>query len=119
YSWGANELGQLGIENRDLGESPQQLIFPDTIIIKSVSCGGYHSMALTQNGEVYSWGSNGLVDRIPRKIKLSNIMTMSCGYQFTILITMDGRMYTCGNNSKGQLGLGDTKHRDEPTEIVI
>ena len=130
YTWGRNDYRQLGMENQEFGESPQQLIFPDTIIIKSVSCGGYHSMALTQNGEVYSWGLNGygqlghLEDKkmcifIPRKIKLSNIMTMSCGDQFTILVTTDEHVYACGNNSKAQLGLGDTIYRDEPTEIVI
>ena len=129
YSWGTNELGQLGIEYRDLSKSPQQLIFPDTIIIKSVSCGGFSSMALTQHGEVYSWGSNrfgqlGYLDdkiciHIPRKIKLLNVMTMSRGYDFTILITIDERMYVCGNNSKGQLGLGDTMYRAELTEIEI
>lgn len=26
--------------------------------IKKVVCGGYHSLALSENGQLYGWGSN-------------------------------------------------------------
>ncbi|XP_043677543.1 protein RCC2 homolog isoform X1 [Vespula pensylvanica] len=34
-----------------------------------------------------------------------------------IIVTEDNRCLTFGKNDKGQLGVGDTKRRDEPTEV--
>lgn len=29
--------------------------------VKKVVCGGYHSLALTENGQLFGWGSNSKV----------------------------------------------------------
>ena len=122
YSWGCNDFGQVGITYKDVCELPQQIIFPDASIIKAVGCGEWYSMVLTQNGDVYSWGSNGwgqlgLLDkqmvRTPCKINLSRVMTVSCGHQFTILVTIDEHVYVCGNNIQKQLGWGNNGPRDQ------
>lgn len=65
YSWGRGEGGQLGIPS-DQYDSKTQEPFSSTpkrvrgaidgrIIVK-VAAGEAHSLALTQNGEVYGWG---------------------------------------------------------------
>ncbi|BDR53505.1 hypothetical protein KIM372_14120 [Bombiscardovia nodaiensis] len=64
YAWGSNYAGQLGIQTDENGITglatiypPVQVTMPDTIRIISISAGGLHSLALTENGTVYSWGS--------------------------------------------------------------
>jgi alpha-tubulin suppressor-like RCC1 family protein len=36
--------------------SPYNVIFPDRIVIKYVSAGSRHSIALSTCGEIYAWG---------------------------------------------------------------
>ncbi|GBG32914.1 RCC1 domain-containing protein 1 [Hondaea fermentalgiana] len=57
YSWGRGEFGRLGHQDQ------QHRIFPLQILgfegrIRSVSGGGYHSMAVSEEGEIYVWGCN-------------------------------------------------------------
>ena len=63
YSWGDNSFGQLGRsyshvtrpEERDFSAASRITLLPSVV---SIACGHYHSMALTADGEVYTWGSN-------------------------------------------------------------
>jgi len=43
----------------------------------------------------------------------------SCGDSHTVLVSEDGRVWSFGNNNRGQLGLGDTNHRNTPQEITV
>lgn len=55
YVWGYNKFGQLGLGNCSGNiKTPQELYLGKNII--SVSCGSDHTVALTTNGNVYSWG---------------------------------------------------------------
>ena len=69
YSWGSARCGQLG-----LGETGDQLfpvkveefriengalITDDDVVIKHVCAGATHSMAVTVEGDLYTWGGNG------------------------------------------------------------
>ena len=56
YVWGANGYGQLGLGHNNDVNSPQKLNL-DNII--KISCGLYHSMAITNLNQVYVWGGNG------------------------------------------------------------
>ena len=63
YSWGDNSFGQLGRsyshvtrpEERDFSEASRIALLPRVV---SIACGHHHSMALTAEGDVYTWGSN-------------------------------------------------------------
>ncbi|XP_067136643.1 RCC1 domain-containing protein 1-like [Centruroides vittatus] len=69
YVWGWNESGQLGlpasISNKKLSEVvtfqaiPQLLDFPHDAIIKTVSCGSRHTAAISEDGQLWTWGWNG------------------------------------------------------------
>ncbi|XP_026463630.1 protein RCC2 homolog [Ctenocephalides felis] len=50
-----------------------------------------------------------------RKYKLA---VSSCSAVHSVLITEEGKAYTIGRNPSGQLGVGDTKTRDMPTEVT-
>jgi len=58
FVFGSNVYGELGIE---LGEEKKLLVpnmNPNLSNIKMIACGGYHSLALTEDGIIFVFGSN-------------------------------------------------------------
>ena len=56
-----SEHGQLGIGSvpqEDRAVAPRLLEWLRSVPVRSVSCGGNHSTAVTDGGELYSWGAN-------------------------------------------------------------
>ncbi len=110
YAWGRNEFGQIG--NERSGGNECQLI-PIKVIgfndekVKQVSCGLWHSMALTESRRVFSWGQNSngqlgqnktddIIVNIPSIVLLSNeisIKKISCGRFHSLLLSRDGDIY--------------------------
>ena len=124
YVWGINEEGQLGI-----GDAPDNHIpfkcsnWPKNIV--DIKCGLKHSLLLTSDQQLYSWGSNyyGQLGRnttylhCPSLIQikeLSEIKRIECGKYNSICIDIYDNIYLFGYNLHGQLGLGDTSSRKEP-----
>jgi alpha-tubulin suppressor-like RCC1 family protein len=58
YTWGDGFCGQLGHGNKRPQLSPKQITVGDIQdeIVSSISCGCRHTLAVTEDGEVYSWG---------------------------------------------------------------
>lgn len=56
YSWGRGANGRLGHGNEQDQKSPKLI---DNFLqpVQLVACGHGHTLALTKNGQVYSWGS--------------------------------------------------------------
>jgi len=84
--------------------------------VKSIGCGFGHSMALTETGNVYSWGrshcgqlghrnSKSLLTNIPKLIKINEIVEkISCGSEHSLLLSRNQDIYVFGSNELGQLG---------------
>ena len=63
YGWGEARLGQLGLDKHREVRVPTQIRFPknddgSNVAIKSCSAGFGHTAALTNRGELYTWGFN-------------------------------------------------------------
>ena len=60
FSVGYNGYGNLGIENTTDQSTIQQIPFfkNNNIKIIDIETGGAHSLAISEDGEVYSWGYN-------------------------------------------------------------
>ena len=120
YVWGNNIYGQLGVGHNDKQNSPQELKLK---AIVSVSCGNNNTMALTTFGKLYSWGRNiaksdNHCQNLPQEIYFKeSIKSFHCGCYHTVLITIGNRIYIWGSNCDGQLGLGDKKDQEEPSEL--
>jgi hypothetical protein len=82
-----------------------------------ISCGCYRSMALTENGCVYSWGYNKFGQlsigntkdsNTPKQIEMKDIIIdkITCGKNHSLLLTNNGVIYAFGNNFYGQIGNG-------------
>jgi alpha-tubulin suppressor-like RCC1 family protein len=100
----------------------------------AVAAGSAHSIALTTEGNIYTWGANapgqlGLGDNnnrlIPTEVVsdsngnvFDNISAIAASFYSTIILRRDGTIWTCGNNDYGQLGLGDYKSANTPFPII-
>ncbi|CAI5713012.1 unnamed protein product [Peronospora effusa] len=98
--------------------------------IALITCGAQHSLAITDAGELYTWGSGedgrlghgDMRDRaVPRKVMSllrESVVNASCGGAHTAVLTAKGTVYMFGRGRNGRLGLGDNKWRDTPHPIV-
>jgi alpha-tubulin suppressor-like RCC1 family protein len=104
----------------------------DDIIITDVKCGFGHSIALTNDGEVYAWGcnlngqiGNGKEDTFqskPSKVNGFNnnrVVMISCGFHHSMALTEKGHVFSWGNNSWGQLGFETTVNSNKPKLIEL
>jgi len=58
YTVGLSEDGRLGQSSTFDTELPRRVSFDNpNVVIKSLSLGARHSLALTECGSVYSWGA--------------------------------------------------------------
>ncbi|KYN38601.1 RCC1 and BTB domain-containing protein 1 [Trachymyrmex septentrionalis] len=150
YSWGSNNRGQLAqcVNKR----SALQVISIPTLVqlatpegslsmkrIMNIACGSNHSVAITEDGEVYMCGDNHynqlgdienryfnspnneylfrpqlVNDNLDRK----KIVHVSCGGTFTIAITKSREVYSWGNNSFGQIGIRENYDRRKTPQRV-
>ncbi len=112
YMWGMNKEGQLGIDDETYNTKKPILVDIKARIVQ-VSCGYYHTGAVTTEGRLYMWGSNymgvigdGTYVRKRKPVYIANLdrnfMTqVSCGSLHTGAVTKDGKFYTWGGSRKG------------------
>mmetsp|Transcript_27891 Transcript_27891/g.67858 ORF Transcript_27891/g.67858 Transcript_27891/m.67858 type:complete len:645 (-) Transcript_27891:49-1983(-) len=127
-SWGAGHFGQLG-----LGHDSAPCISNPTVIesllphvvgapIQRICAGYWHAMALTEAGEIYSWGCNrnsqcGMKPTkdpptltAPQRVRFElqrtnpNIVKLSAGRSHSVALDDKGAVYCWGSCSFGQCG---------------
>jgi alpha-tubulin suppressor-like RCC1 family protein len=133
YSWGAGSAGQLGHENKLRRRAPTPIKYFDQLsnMVETVSCGETHVFALTEEGELYGWGSNengrlGLSNNykessVPTLIDVcggKKIVNVDAGNRHSACIDINGRLYTWGSGGNGRLGHGTTKDLSSPTNVL-
>ena len=131
YSWGWNEFGALGLSHNEEKLSPTLISFfeENGIIISKLAIGSWHSLALDEKGNVYSWGENsrlGLSDETHRNVpnlikyfKENNIIIkdIAAACDHNLALDEKGNVYSWGLNYNGELVFGDNKHRNSPTLV--
>lgn len=126
YAWGSNGAGQLGLGHLSSVATPQA--HPHLPVrYKAAAAGTSHSLGLTDQGQVYAWGSNhhgqlgseGLTySTKPVLVKLPEpVKAIAAGMHFSVAIGESGKVYAWGWNGHGQLGVGDTLDRHSPTHL--
>lgn len=128
WGLGSNANGQLGIPgNTTYSYSPIKIETLNSVNIKSIKCGQSHSVALDEDGHVYSTGSSsfgqtGLPDvkkqfgfaKIPN---LPAIQQISAGWNHVLFLTTDGNVLSCGCQYGGRLGYEAKTHSYVPQII--
>ncbi|XLS52130.1 hypothetical protein HN51_012807 [Arachis hypogaea] len=56
FGWGWNKFGQVGVGHNFDCCCPMQVKFPQEQKVSEVACGWRHTIAVTQSGNLYSWG---------------------------------------------------------------
>ncbi|XP_060083459.1 secretion-regulating guanine nucleotide exchange factor-like [Ylistrum balloti] len=122
YCWGAGRKGQCGVLIDK--KAPAKLVSPAPVTISeterrvcSVVAGSQHSVAVTDNGDMYLWGCNKygqcLVDPsqcpsvltpIPAPPRDWTLTHLSSGWTHLLARTAEGKLYSWGRGDYGQLG---------------
>ena len=125
FTLGGNLYGAIGIgvDSNTLRFTPipQKVNLPPCA---QISCGDYFAMCLTNDGFLYSFGSNnkgqlGLGNtqsmNSPQKIEfLKDVEFIECGNNHTFCKTLNNEIYCWGDNNCGQLGLGNNTNQNTP-----
>lgn len=115
YGWGRNNRGQLGTGSISFVAIPDPVLIDDKNTWIDVAAGFEYSMALTEEGSVFSSGLNnfgqlGIGNAVNTfsfsKVSLENVEKIFAGYYHSFAILASKEVFTWGRNEEGQLGLG-------------
>ncbi len=128
YAFGLGKGGRLGLGD----DQPQQCPLPIRVLgplqrrqVVGVAAAENHSLCVTSQGDVYSWGSNGfgqLGDHttgsspvtpcgsrsVPRRVeslKQHPCVAVAAGEKHSVALSRKGEVYVWGDNTSGQLGV--------------
>ena len=125
YVWGNDSHGQLGLTGENTSskfiKKPKKCMW--NIAVKTMSCGANHVAIATQEGHVYTLGSNsygklGIASSngsqtpftvqnptLIEELLHCQIVQVSCGLEFTLALTNTGIVYAWGQNLQNTLGV--------------
>ena len=134
FTFGHGANGRLG--HKDLHDKlvPTKLqSFGTHRVVIVVAAGLAHTVAVTEDGELWAWGRGGdallalgdLVDHLTPVLVGgadvfggSSVLMAACGDVHTLALTVHGAVYSWGCGEHGILGHGDCHHRLLPTCIA-
>jgi len=131
YGWGSDNYGQVGYQRDPYHESLPVPIYIGGHKFKAVAAAGSYSLAIAENGDLYSWGHNSHgqigdpslpigwqtwgayhINAGNRKYK-----AISAKGSHVLAIAENGDLYSWGLNDCGQLGLDDWTNRNTPQHV--
>jgi len=137
WSWGSNgNLGLLGIgKNTDDADSAYFQQINTTAFLATgdypieIASGLYHSVVLSNNGELYSWGDNGQAQlgissvsgfrskptKVNQQAMISKATAICANSKYTIILDAQGYIFSFGFNPNGELAQVD----GGDTEVVL
>ena len=131
WTWGYNDVGQLGLGDTEMQTSPQQVTGGAESWRSVVAAGdpnaiSSYTLAIGTDGSLWAWGRGtygqlGLGDTAsyttPQRVTggANTWKSISPGWYFTIGIGEDGSLWTWGRNNNGQLGIGSSGNTNQLT----
>jgi regulator of chromosome condensation len=136
FAWGSGQQNQLGrrvVERTRLaGLVPREFGLPKQKI-KYISCGAYHSFAMTNDGKIYAWGLNNFGETgitegagednavifkptVIGELKDYNIKEIKGGGHHSLACTTDGQLLVWGRADGSQVGI---KLSDLPKDHLV
>lgn len=131
-AWGQNDMGQLGlgfVSEKQL--TPTRVNMPkiegQQVKVRGIAASAYHTMAVSREGSVWSWGSNRfgqlgdgtLEDRAaPVPVKgLTGVVAVTAGLKHSLALRCDGTVWAWGDNLYGALGDGTNVDKVGPAQV--
>lgn len=139
YAWGKATVGSVGttdVDNKkDMIQTKPLKIMSD---VKDMAAGSAHSIALKNDGTVYTWGVNNFgqigiakgeyqytvgeedvyCQATPKKI-MSDVEAIGAGGFMTMVRRSDGQLQSFGCNLFGQLGIGSDESTSTPHTVNL
>lgn len=130
YAFGRSRLGELG-DSRFTQRGALHGFTPEPVLTNVVSfaAGPSHSVAVKDDGTVWTWGHNdqhsALCDgtttdrRVPTELTVlpGQVVQVAAYGGGTLMRTKDGALYACGSDAYGQLGLATGSNSTQWTPI--
>ncbi|MFO1484682.1 MAG: choice-of-anchor D domain-containing protein [Verrucomicrobiaceae bacterium] len=146
WAWGSNGDGRLGVGNLPGGSTPIPVFMRGALegkIVTGMAAGGSHTLALSSEGRLYSWGNDdsgqlGSSDPLdnfgsllpftgtPVKVDDTGVLSgkemasMAAGDQHSLAVSSNGLVFAWGDDQHGQLGRGTSGvgvHSDLPVAV--
>ncbi|KAL4490241.1 hypothetical protein ABPG72_004280 [Tetrahymena utriculariae] len=152
FSMGDDTYGQCGLGQMSRSTAPpfyeRRVKNPRKIDslnarIKKICCGSNHSLAITEEGQLYGWGSNSNMQlsqeeqfsraeepiisiftplKIQKMLDFSLVTDVAAGEEHTVIVTEnkhsgETEVFACGHNNKGELGAGFLRHLSDVIKI--
>ncbi|XP_062251671.1 LOW QUALITY PROTEIN: E3 ubiquitin-protein ligase HERC2 [Platichthys flesus] len=128
YATGYGAGGRLGIGGTESVSTPTLLESIQHVFIRkvAVNSGGKHCLALSSEGEVYSWGEaeDGKLGhgnrspcdrpRVIESLRGVEVVDIAAGGAHSACITTSGELFTWGKGRYGRLGHGDSEDQLKP-----
>ena len=136
YSWGDNSFGQLGFKDKEFKQMPTLIEqIKDNVI--DISCGRYTSYVLTNQANLYGFGSNAYGQLANHETIITSsykdypyimngnfdfetnefIIDIEANYYYGFIKTSLNNYYSFGENSSGQLGNSTTLTTSYPQKF--
>ena len=127
YSCGDNSKVQLGLGDYQTDDKTIPTVIDNFDNIIKISCGEFHSLFLTYDGNVYSCGYSSLgqlgvgsfydKNKPTPILNFNNITQISAGGYHSLFLNNDGNVYSCGYVDWEQLRV--PKWEDQPSPVII
>ena len=142
WAWGWNNYGELGTGSTTNSSVPVSVTIPTssfTTLLSSlpnvvaIAAGPYHSLALRNDGTVWTWGYNGsgqlgnnttTSSSSPLEVVsptgtgyLTGIVAISAGHDHSLALRNDGTVWAWGSNPYGQLGNSTVTNSLIPVQV--
>ncbi len=138
WTWGLNDSGQLGTGERGPGTDrhvPVRVVSTSGMgAVVAIAAGGHHSVALDEEGHVWTWGWNlygalgvgtsgsGTHSNVPVRAGaasgMGTVVAIACGLDYTLAVDSAGYVWGWGWNIRFQLSIG-VAHQVQDTPVPI
>lgn len=120
YTWGRGDDGRLGHGDNGWKFVPRLVEELRGKSIRQVTCGSYHTAAVTVSGDLYTWGG-GMYGKLGHgndtghstpclvdTLKGLHVRQVACGSRHTVVLLENKDVYTWGDKENGVSGHGTT-----------
>ena len=100
--------------------------------VRDIACSDVHTMACTEEGYVFAWGSNRYgqlgaplstsTKLSPRRVdglKKATVVAIACSVKHSVALGSNGSVYCWGSNDSGQLGQPILGNAQNPTPTAV
>jgi alpha-tubulin suppressor-like RCC1 family protein len=125
WTWGINDLGQLGTGDLAARLEPTPVAAPAGLV--AVVAGQAHVLALAFDGAVYAFGDGRAgqlgLDAVTQATTATRValpapaLAVAAGQAHSLALLIDGRVYAWGSNNSGQLGSGNALDSRTPVRV--